>query len=450
MLYIMNNEINSLDVFQELTNLVDEKWVRQKGCLGPPQVVLGLMFMTVLGTKGYERTIDELKIRLGEKMGWDRESDVPSASALCQARRKFSAEHCSNLFSQVYAYCSTARTCPRIGYGGMRVLAIDGTKLPLPAYAVFRNHFGCPSQGDGKTLSCPQASLTMLWDTCANQVVDWNLGTYKTSEQVQARALISSVGVGDLILGDRLFPSRRLLTTLHRQKADFLMRIRTDENGTMREVTKFLASGLDDALVSIETRDENDKQCSDLATITVRLFKKTLEDGNIAVFVTSLKDTQKHGRETLAKLYTQRWGIETAFKEMKLWHGLERFHARHVEGIAQEIAAIMIFLLLASELEAQVRLKHQESQPALVSEETQETTLQEPEIRFNRRIVADCTVNLIIAAADGRDLKKELNYAFFRIWRYKQKPRPGRSFPRERKSAPRGWKQRGTKGKGGA
>jgi hypothetical protein len=447
MLCFMKKNADPIEVFQEFAGLVPPNWCRKSGSLGPPQVVMSLMIMSVLGTKGYERTIDELKTQMGKKLGWKTAEDVPTASALCQARRKFSAEQCSELTAKVYAYCSTARSCARLGYGGMRVLAIDGTKLPLPAYKVYRDHFGCPSQGEGKELSCPQASLTVIWDTCANQVVNWDVGKYKTSEQVQARALISSVGVGDLLLGDRLFPSRRLLTTLHRQKADFLMRVRTDETGTMKEITKFLASGLDDALGEIETRDENDKQCGDIPTITVRFFKKKVTDGTIAVFVTSLLDSQKHPLQTLAKLYTHRWNIETAFKEMKVWHGLERFHARHVEGIAQEIAAVMIFLLLASELEAQARQKYQESQITPPSENTQETPLQESKIRFNRRIVADCTINIILAAADGRDLTEALDYAFFRIWRYKQKVRPGRSFPRERKSAPRGWKQRGSKGK---
>ena len=443
----MSPPLDPIHVFRHLSDLLPGHWRRRRGPLGPPQVVLSLMVMTVLGTKGYERTLDEMKDQLGHVLGWKTPDDVPSASALCQARRKLDAKTCADLVSQVYALCTTARSCAGIGYGGFRLLAMDGTKLPLPAYAALAAHFGCPTHGEGKELLGPQASLTVLWDVGANQPVAWRVGPYLVSEQAHALELVPATGAGDLLLGDRNFPSRRLVTVLHQSRTQVLMRVRS--GGTaLREVVAFLDSGANDSVVDLESRDERGKADPAQPTLQIRLLRAVLPDGSIAVYLTSLTDAQQHPAQALIDLYAQRWRIETAFREMKIWHGLERFHARHVDGIAQEIAAVMIFQLLASELEAQVRQQHPDAQPPAGPSDSTPQTLHRPNIRFNRRIVADCAINLLFAAASGRDIPGAFAYALHRIWRYRQKIKPGRSFPRQRKSPPRGWKPRGTKGKG--
>ena len=53
----MSPPLDPVQVFRRLPDLLR----RRRERLGPPQVVLRLMVMTVLGTKGYERTLDEMK-----------------------------------------------------------------------------------------------------------------------------------------------------------------------------------------------------------------------------------------------------------------------------------------------------------------------------------------------------------------------------------------------------
>lgn len=436
------------EVFRHFLNIVPRWWSRRRGQLGPPQVVLSLITMSVLGCHGYERTLDEMKVRLGTELGWIRDSDVPSASALSQARLKLDATRCAAIVAQVYALCSTARTCASLGYGGFRLLALDGTKLALPAYAALRDHFGCPSQGEGRELSGPQASLTVLWDVGANQPVTWRLGPYKVSERVHADELIGGVGAGDLVLCDRGFPSRRFLARLRRQQAHVLVRLCTTGSAVMREVTEFIASRETDVVTTTATWDEHSATVDPGHPMPIRLIRADLPDGTTAVYLTTLTDVELHPRYALLEVYAQRWRIETAFREMKIWHGLERFHARRVDGIAQEVAAIMIFQLLASELEAKVRLARQRPPTSAPAEDNSTPGVKHVSVRFNRRIVADCVCRLIYEAASGKDLAQAFDYAMFRIWRYRQTVKPGRSFPRRRKSAPRGWKPRGTKGKG--
>lgn len=410
--------------------------------------MLSLVTMSVLGCQGYERTLHEMKARLGRQLGWLCDDDVPSASALSQARLKLDAAMCASVVRHVAGMCTTARTHAGHGYGGFRLLAVDGTKLPLPAYAALRRHFGCPSQGEGRELAGPQASLTLLWDVGANQPVDWRLGAYRVSERVHVDALVGTAGPGDLLLGDRNIPSRRLLTRLHRQGAAVLVRMRTTGRGVMREVAAFVASGASDAVLAMTPADGTSRAAGDETPIPVRLLRVEHPDGSAALYLTTLIDAQRHPARDLVALYSQRWRVETAFRELKIWHGLERFHARRPDGIAQEVAAVMIFQLLASELEAQARIAHRQPRGGTAAQIAQPLVPQATAIRFNRRIVADVTVELLYAAAAGQDVAEVFRYSLFRIWRYRQTVKTGRSFPRQRKSAPRGWKPRGTKGKG--
>ena len=435
-------------IFRHFLHSLPRWWSRRRGSLGPPHVVLSLITMSVLGCRGYENTLDEMKVRLGTELGWIRTADVPSASALSQARVKLDAVMCSSIVAEVYAMCSTARTCASLGYGGLRLLALDGTKLALPAYKAMQDHFGCPSQGEGRELAGPQASLTVLWDVGANQPVSWRLGPYKVSERVHADELIGGVGSGDLVIGDRGFPSRRLLTNLWRQHAQVLVRMRTTGVGVMREIAAFLSLGATDLVTTMHGWDERAETSDHQVSIPIRLLRVALADGSSAVYLTTLTDIGRHPSAGILALYAQRWRIETAFREMKIWHGLERFHSRRIDGIAQEVAAIMIFQLLASELEAKARVVHQQQRTSVHTEDAAPLVVPYKSVRFNRRIVADCVCRLMFTAASGQDLAEAFAYAMFRIWRYRQTVKPGRSFPRRRKTAPRGWKSRGTKGKG--
>ena len=148
--------------FVKLLTLFPQRWRRRRRMLGPSQVLISLVSMTVLGTKGYERTLREMKERLGHLFGWE---EAPSVSAFCQARFKLSRPLCLDAVRSVRELCATARTHPSAAYGGYRLLALDGTKLALPAYRSVREFFGCPKQAP----EGPQASLTLLWDVGANQ-----------------------------------------------------------------------------------------------------------------------------------------------------------------------------------------------------------------------------------------------------------------------------------------
>ena len=415
-------------------------WQRRRGSLGPAQVLVSLMIMSVLDGKGYARTLLELKTFLGRMLGW---GSPPTAQALSQARRKLSPEVCRQVVTQVRSLCTASRTHAAFGYGGFRVLAIDGTKLALPAYKKLLDHFGSPKQSP----KGPQASFTLLWDVGANQPVDWRVDPYRTCERVHALEFTAQLGPGDLLLGDRNFASRRIVFALHARGADWLMRVRSSGAGTLAEVSAFVASGASETQEILVERDHQGRPRPGSPRVPVRLLRMALDNGEVAVFMTSLIDPARHPAQTLIDLYAARWKIEIAFRELKIWHGLERFHARYVDGIAQEIAAVMLFQLLSSEVEALARIRLQAAPPIEQTPADKLPHLIQPKLRFNRRTIADYAVMLLYAAATGEEqVRKEFEEALRSIWRGRQVVKPRRSFPRERKSPARGWRPNGKHG----
>ena len=402
-----------------------EKWQRQRGTLGPSAVFFTIMRMVTGSTHGYRNVLDHLKRTVGEHFGWD---DAPAASSLSEARRKLSKEQCRAVFHAVRAVCQGLQHAPKVRYKSYRLLAIDGTKVALPPYKKVGEAFGYHFCGNQKPAPAPQATLTALWDISHNIPFDWSLDPVKTSERVPASSLFEQLGPGDLLISDRGFPSRTFLCQMEKHSVHYLARVKIGKQGGFQEVYAFAENEKSfDAVVWIH---DNTRRNGD-PTIKVRLIKKTLPNNAVAVYATNLFDHTIHRRKDLLDLYCYRWDIETAFKEMKIWHSLENLHARYAEGIHQEVAAIMTFMLLTAEMEAQARSYHN-----IEMEAKRDGAVEEPEYRFNRKQIAESIPYILAAGLDGlAAVKKEIEYCFKQYWRYKQKRRPGRSFKRKAKTS---------------
>lgn len=411
-------------IFDHLGRVLPDRWRRKRGTLGPLQVLYSIMVMASAGGRtGYRSILDYLKRELGEKLGWD---DEPWPSSLSEARRKLSGEQCVHAFHEARKACSGLSSIPKVSYKGYRLLAVDMTKLALPAYPAVKKGFGCPKDNRGNEAPAPQATLTALWDISTNTPVDWRLERVYASERFAAYDLAQSVGSNDLLIGDRGYPARRLLKQLSDQGAAYLLRMPVGTAGGFVEVREFRndPTAWDREIWLHETNKRSGER-----TIRVRLLKRRLDDGNLAIFATNLFGTRTHRRRALCDLYCYRWDIETAFKEMKLWHGLENFKARYAEGIHQEVAGLMLFMLLTAELEAQARSYHQ-----VEMVESPAGDVSEPEYRFNRKQIAETVGYLLAAAAKGPDaVKEEFEYCMKQLWRYRQRRRPGRKFGRSAK-----------------
>lgn len=432
------------DFFRILCAAAPDRFDRTPRKLSPAQLLGVLCLMTGFGRKGYRRVVSELKVGLHHAFGWTGLSQIPSPQAIGQARRSLSRSVCDTAFAAVYDHCRSLSARPVARYGSYRLLAVDGTRLSLPPAPALSAAFGHPSNQRGSA-AAPMAGLVQIWDVGRNCPVAFSLTPCDYSERDEAVGLFQRLGRDDLLIGDRGYPGHAFFLAICRRRARFLIRLPVSA-GTV--VADFVASGADDAVVFWHARNHHGSLASAPA-IPVRLMRVTLPDGSAEVLATNLWKQRGHDRQTLAQLYTQRWRIETAFREMKVFHALEQFSATYPDGIYQEIAAIQIFLLLTSELEALARqitadrprrAGHTTKPP--VEQEADSTPdqlehipVQVEQVRFNRLIIADNVTHLLRHAANGGQeaIANALPDIIDFLWKNRSYAKPGRSFPRLRK-----------------
>ena len=405
---------------------------RQRGTLGPRAVFLTLITMSVLGHRSYSRALHELRMVLGRELGWLQKE--PGRSAFCQARKKLSPAECQASFAAVRATLTRARALPRLSFHGLRVHAIDGTRLSLPMSAELKKVFGCPR--NQQTAPCPQAGLVVLWDVGANQPVAWEVGGYDLGEREAGMRLLSHLGKDDVVLGDRGYPGMEFFHAVREREAHFIIRMNTTAVAKAAEFIDFLASMAPERTVTLAPLHNGRRRFPGDQPLTVRFVRDPANPER--VLATSLLDLTITAAELWA-VYTGRWNIETAFREGKQWHGLEDFHTRFADGIHQEIAAIMTFIYLTGELEVEMRRKVLERVAS--GEEPAESATTFP-YRFNRLLMADITKTLLcLAIKDPHAIEREWQYALATLWANRDRIRPGRSYPRLCKS-PRGLRRR--------
>lgn len=426
------------DFITILNARLPDRFKRSPRKLSPAQVVGVLCLMTGFGRKGYRRVVAELKAGLHHAFGWPALHLIPSPQAIGQARQSLSRSVCDEAFFAVRDACTSLSARPVASYHDLRLLSVDGTRLSLPPSPALIDAFGVPKNQHGQA-QAPMAGLVQIWDVGRNCPVAFSLTTCDHDEREEAESLLDRLGPKDLLIGDRGYPSYAFFRAICRRRARFLIRIPI-QKGT--RYGTFAAGDQDDVVIKLTPPRAPSGRTATGPAIPIRLVRITLANGATEVLATNLWRERGHEREALAKLYTQRWRIETAFREMKVFHALEEFSATYPDGIYQEITAIQIFLFLTSELEALARQHADEHvaaatkrDGALEPESDDQPRLNLASLRFNRLLIADNVVHLLRAAALGgpRAVAEMMPEILSYLWKNRSYAKSGRSYPRQRK-----------------
>lgn len=83
------------------------------------------------------------------------------------------------------------------------------------------------------------------------------------------------------------------------------------------------------------------KHSKDCFPMYFRIVRVKISDSLYETLVTNLKKDDFNSVD-LKKLYSMRWGVETAFRELKYNIGLNNFHSKKPEFVRQEILARLI------------------------------------------------------------------------------------------------------------
>jgi hypothetical protein len=315
--------------------------------LGPRQIVVTLLFM-IKDRCGYKRALDTVSALMGAEFGW--KTLPPKAGSFSKARHKLTPAEMLAMYRLALASPSAVAARNRWRWRGFRLMAADGSRFLLPAHQPLIDAYLRPLVTGGEAYQ-PQLLQMTLWDVGACQPVAWCQRACRgkgNGERALLMTMLDSLSSTDLLLLDRGFPSRRLLFELMGRKLPFIARMISGTSSDFREVAEFLASGRDSEAINFTYRDT-------VNAITrverLRLVRDCDENGNSCVLVTNLMDEQQFTAKDLVNVYYRRWGIEVAFKDMKMRYKIEGFHGTTPQLIEQEIIALMFLLLIESMIE---------------------------------------------------------------------------------------------------
>lgn len=340
---------------RELLHALPTTFARER-LLGPRQVVAVLMTM-IREQCGYERGLELTHERYGDALGWKSKRrgqrarrHPPSASGLCRARQNLVPAELLEMFRGALESPVATAARARWRWKGHRLVAADGVRFLLPASPSIIAEWSRPTIAGGEAYQ-PHLLQVALWDVGAVQPLAWVQVPCRGKghgERTAILRLLDTLQPGDVLLLDRGFPSRRLLHELMARGIHFVIRMTAGGAKNFAEVDRFLAGRAADAEADFVYRDpDSDQPLQE----RLRLVRRIDADGGVRVLVTDLRDRNLYSKSDLFAVYCRRWGIENAFRDLKIRYEAEHFHGTTPQFIEQEIIVLMLLMLFESMVE---------------------------------------------------------------------------------------------------
>ena len=337
-------------------DLVDEvladtgRTERRRRLLPARVVVYFVLAMTLFFDDAYEEVMRKLVEGLRFVRSWDEDWQVPTSSALCQARARLGAEPIRELYARVARPLAGAGT-PGAWLGDLRVMAIDGVQLDVPDTADNEDAFG-RGVSLGLDAPYPKVKVLGLGECGTHAVIDAHLGGVLVDERELARPLLASFEPDMLVLADRGFYSRAFWEQAVDTGAQLLWRV---QSSLKLHVVSELADGsyLSVLLTDIERQRIRRHRARGLDTVpqgpTVRVIEYDIANrdshsGTPIRLITTILDIEQASASELAAVYHQRWEFESSLAEIETrQRGSYRVLRSHSpEMVRQEIWALLL------------------------------------------------------------------------------------------------------------
>jgi hypothetical protein len=285
-------------------------------------------------------------------------SDTASTSAFCQQRKKIKIEAFQTLFYLFNNTLSHLKT-----YKGYRVLACDGSTIPVPMATDDRIYL---PQGGSPKAEGAYLHLNALYDVCNKTYVDIQIEPERINNEKSAfleMLFNHSLLHKTIYIMDRGYESYNLMAHITNQSQYYLIRIKDNNIGGFART--YPHPDTDEYDVSYK-RIFTKKRAKEYAEhpeiytyvrhkykydffasknksfmMAFRILRIEVSKGIYECFVTNLP-SDEFDALAIKELYRMRWGIETSFRELKHTIGLLYFHSKKEEFIIQEIYAGLI------------------------------------------------------------------------------------------------------------
>lgn len=285
-------------------------------------IAMGLFF-----AESYEEVMRRLVGNLRKLGSWTDDWQVPTASAITQARQRLGPAPMAALFDRACVPLATSGT-KGAWLARRRLMAVDATSFDVADTTDNAERFGKMGSGP-KASAYPKLHVAALAECASHAIVGAVLGSCRTGERTLVADLVDKIGPDMLVLADAGLYSYELFTNFAATGADLAWRIGASVSvGHLR----WLPDGSYQALIyrpglSAERRARLVEQAkagqdipADLARL-VRVVEYTVADrnpdGELIVVITTVLDPHEVPALDLAEAYHQRWEEESALDEIK-------------------------------------------------------------------------------------------------------------------------------------
>lgn len=267
------------------------------------------------------------------------QAPLAGKGAICGACQRVGAPPMIALFRDLARPLAEPGATPQAFYHGLRLVLLDGSKLPLPDSPANARAFGRPPASRGHS-AFPQALLLTLVEGGTRLLLDLEVRPVRRGEQQAAwRILGRSVGPGMLLLYDRGLHSYRTAAAILERGAHFLGRV-----SASLKLEPLPAGILPDGSYLCQLPLNRRARRSGAPPVVVRVIEYRIHGhAEVIRLVTSLLYAELHPAAELAALFHERWEVETFLDEVKT-HQQGRpngqpvaIHAQTPAGVIQEL-----------------------------------------------------------------------------------------------------------------
>lgn len=312
-------------------------------------------------------------------------------------------------------------------WNGMRLLAIDGSTAVLPNHKSIKEEYGEHGFGPNADSKRSLATISMLYDVLNLITIDGQIDKYETGERELLEKHLEFIKKGDLLLLDRGYPSILLFCLLEAKGIEFCIRMK---DNWWNSVNEFSQSKDNERIVEFKLPKKDFARLEGHPekineTIKCRLIKVELENGEVEILCTSLKDLESYPVECFKALYHFRWNEEEAYKLLKTRIDLEDFSGMTARAVQQDFYAKIFILTLTSAY----------AHP--IEERVRREFKADKKRKFNQKINRTNAISNIIDIIIPNFIKNNFEnaIAFFDDIVYKTREiiRPGRNIPKKKR-----------------
>ena len=273
----------------------------------------------------------------------------PSKSALVQRRDKILPE------AFVYTFCEYSKQLRRYNkWKGFNLLAVDGSRISIARNPNDLETYIARKKDKGFNA----LHLSTVYDLLNHQYTDAIIqGVHTQDERDALINMIPSLGDDSIIIADRGYEGYNVFAHFNEVDKKYVIRVKDSTSNSILSALD-LPSGEFDKVVTInisssqkkihksldnykfspsESRFDFHSKENPVYDLTFRVVHVRIGEGKFQSLITNL--SSDFTSDDLKYLYKLRWGIETAYRELKYSVGLVNFHAKKKDSIIQEIFA---------------------------------------------------------------------------------------------------------------